>query len=87
VENGLKIGVFPPQFSSIPPHYDGVYLEMARRGARVLVLGYRKLGAWCHTSRSVHQTLNKNFLFFTLFLFTSQQKTVTQSQSPKAVDA
>lgn len=33
-----------PQFSPIPPDYDETYLEMSRRGARVLALGWRDLG-------------------------------------------
>lgn len=32
------------QFSNIPPTYDAVYLEMSRRGARVLALGWKELG-------------------------------------------
>ena len=37
-----------PMFSSVPAYYDSVYLEMARRGARVLALGHRKLGNMSH---------------------------------------
>ncbi len=36
------------QFREVPAHYDEVYLEMARRGARVLALGHKKLGALTH---------------------------------------
>ena len=32
------------QFVSVPDNYDEVYLCMARRGARVLALGYKMLG-------------------------------------------
>jgi len=32
------------QFSSVPDDYDSVYLELSRRGARVLALGWRELG-------------------------------------------
>ncbi|KAI0232432.1 Manganese-transporting ATPase 13A1 [Lamellibrachia satsuma] len=37
-----------PMFSSVPSDYNDVYLEMARRGARVLALGYRPLGTLSH---------------------------------------
>ncbi len=36
------------QFSHVPEDYDSVYLEMARRGARVLALGYKTLGILSH---------------------------------------
>ena len=36
------------QFCEVPSDYDEVYLEMARRGARVLALGYKKLGVLSH---------------------------------------
>jgi len=32
------------QFANIPSAYDSVYLEMSRRGARVLALGWKELG-------------------------------------------
>ncbi|CAH1786419.1 unnamed protein product [Owenia fusiformis] len=35
-------------FSHVPSHYDKVYLNMARRGARVLALGHKKLGSLSH---------------------------------------
>ncbi|GFO46813.1 cation-transporting ATPase [Plakobranchus ocellatus] len=35
-------------FSSLPEDYDDVYLKMARRGARVLALGYKKIGNLTH---------------------------------------
>ncbi|GFS03079.1 cation-transporting ATPase, partial [Elysia marginata] len=35
-------------FSSLPENYDEVYLKMARRGARVLALGYKKIGNLTH---------------------------------------
>ncbi|KAH9507578.1 hypothetical protein Btru_051511 [Bulinus truncatus] len=37
-----------PMFSNLPSNYDEVYLKMARRGARVLALGYKKLGNMSH---------------------------------------
>nr|NVI71722.1 putative cation-transporting ATPase 13A1 [Cucujiformia] len=33
-----------PMFSEIPEKYDEVYLELSRRGARVLALGWRQVG-------------------------------------------
>lgn len=38
----LCISLF--QFANIPSTYDSVYLEMSRRGARVLALGWKELG-------------------------------------------
>lgn len=35
-------------FKNCPENYDEIYLEMARRGARVLSLGYKKLGHLSH---------------------------------------
>lgn len=35
-------------FKNCPADYEEVYLEMARRGARVLALGYKKLGVLSH---------------------------------------
>lgn len=37
-----------PMFSQLPDNYDDVYLKMARRGARVLALGWKDLGALTH---------------------------------------
>ena len=36
------------QFTKVPDFYDEVYLEMARRGARVLALGWKSLGQMSH---------------------------------------
>ena len=44
------------QFCEVPKDYDEFYLEMARRGARVLALGYKKLGTLSHQQ--------VNFIFF-----------------------
>ncbi|KAK7016788.1 hypothetical protein SK128_009189 [Halocaridina rubra] len=37
-----------PMFSSLPPNYDDIYLELSRRGARVLALGRKELGKLSH---------------------------------------
>lgn len=37
--------VLKPRFVQVPDNYDSVYLEMSRRGARVLALGRRHMGA------------------------------------------
>ncbi|CAL4059528.1 unnamed protein product, partial [Meganyctiphanes norvegica] len=37
-----------PMFSSVPDNYDDVYLELSRRGARVLALGRKELGKLSH---------------------------------------
>ncbi|XP_068228733.1 endoplasmic reticulum transmembrane helix translocase [Palaemon carinicauda] len=37
-----------PMFSSLPPNYDSTYLELSRRGARVLALGRKALGKLSH---------------------------------------
>jgi hypothetical protein len=36
------------QFTAVPAYYDSVYVTMARRGARVLALGWKDLGALSH---------------------------------------
>ena len=36
------------QFSEIPSDYDDIYLEMSRRGARILALGWKDLGCISH---------------------------------------
>ena len=36
------------QFGSVPDNYEEVYLAMARRGARVLALGYKDIGTLSH---------------------------------------
>ena len=52
------------QFSLVPSDYNDVYLEMARRGARVLALGYKTLGVLSHqqvsASRVPHVTVSTN---------------------------
>ncbi|XP_064115341.1 endoplasmic reticulum transmembrane helix translocase-like [Macrobrachium nipponense] len=37
-----------PMFSTLPPNYDSIYLELSRRGARVLALGRKELGKLSH---------------------------------------
>ncbi|XP_046376325.1 endoplasmic reticulum transmembrane helix translocase-like [Haliotis rufescens] len=37
-----------PMFKNPPADYDDVYLTMARRGARVLALGYKRMGSLSH---------------------------------------
>lgn len=40
--------VLKSMFIDAPLDYDDAYLQMARRGARVLVLGYKELGRLSH---------------------------------------
>ncbi|KAL1457946.1 hypothetical protein WDU94_008126 [Cyamophila willieti] len=37
-----------PMFSSVDPSYEAVYLDLSRRGARVLALGWKSLGSRSH---------------------------------------
>ena len=53
-----------PQLKSAPEDYDEVYLEMARRGARVLALAHKHIGP------KSHQEVCKIFVFtFFSYLF------------------
>lgn len=40
--------VLQSRFSSIPDDYESSYLNFARKGARVLALGYRDIGKMTH---------------------------------------
>ena len=67
-----NIGIFYPslQFCEVPKDYDEVYLEMARRGARVLALGYKKLGTLSH------QQVNTFEFFLQIVIFKSSFLTI-----------
>lgn len=59
-------------FVSIPERYDATYLAMSRKGARVLALGYRSLGALSHQAvRSLKREAIESDLKFAGFLILS----------------
>ncbi|XP_076436268.1 endoplasmic reticulum transmembrane helix translocase-like [Babylonia areolata] len=52
-------------FESVPDNYEEVYLAMARRGARVLALGYKDIGTLSHQQvrELVRDEVEKNLTF------------------------
>ncbi|BFZ20171.1 hypothetical protein BsWGS_23210 [Bradybaena similaris] len=59
-------------YQSLPGDYDEVYLKMARRGARVLALGYKRLGTMSHQQlRDVTREQVERDLLFAGFVIIS----------------
>ncbi|XP_050396318.1 endoplasmic reticulum transmembrane helix translocase [Patella vulgata] len=59
-------------FTNKPDDYDQVYLDMARRGARVLALGYKHLGALSHPEvREISREEVEHSLIFAGFVIIS----------------
>ena len=55
-DNALGNTAVMLQFGSVPDNYEEVYLAMARRGARVLALGYKDIGSLSHQQVCGHRT-------------------------------
>lgn len=76
-------------FAQIPDKYDDVYLELSRRGARVLALGCRELGKL--TSQELRdltrEDVEKNFVFAGFVIISCPLKTDSKSAIKEIINA
>lgn len=78
-----------PMLSNPPDKYDEVYLELSRRGARVLALGYRKLGGFSNQEvrELTREDIEKDLDFAGFVIITCPLKTDSKNAIKEIINA